>query len=117
MKRELIRKIETADLKPDVPEFGVGDTVSVLQKVTEGSKTRTQAFEGMVIRRRGSGLQDSFTVRRISFGVGVEKTFPVHSANVQSITRKRRGKVHRARLYYLRTKTTKQARVEEEARK
>lgn len=113
MKHELLKKVEEEYLKKEIPDFRVGDTVRVLQKVTEANRTRTQAFEGVVIRRKGSGVQLSFTVRRISFGEGVEKTFPIYSPTVQQITVTRPGKVRRAKLYYLRQKRGKQGRIEE----
>ena len=113
MRHPLLNKVEEPHLKKELPEFRIGDTVVVMQKVTEGNKTRSQAFEGVVIMRKGSGIAKSFTVRRISFGEGVEKTFPLHSPTVQSVTVTRRGKVRRAKLYYLRKKTGKQSRIEE----
>lgn len=113
MRHPLMDKVETPFLKKETPQFKVGDTVRVLQKVAEGSKSRSQAFEGVVIGRKGSGITLSFTVRRISFGEGVEKTFPIHSPTVQSVTVTRRGKVRRAKLFYLRKKTGKQGRIEE----
>ena len=113
MKHDLIKKVEESYLRKELTEFRVGDTVRVMQKVTEGNKTRTQAFEGIVIGRKGSGIQSSFTVRRISFGEGVEKVFPIYSPAVQDVTVTRRGKVRKAKLYYLRKKTGKQGRIEE----
>ena len=113
MKLPLIEKIEALYAKKDFPEFNVGDTVRVFQKVTEGNKSRTQVFEGLVIARKGSGVQKSFTVRRISFNEGVEKTFPLFSPTVQSLKVIRKGKVRRAKLYYVRKKTGKQGRIEE----
>lgn len=113
MRHPLLNKVEEPYLKKDFPAFRVGDTIRVTQKVTEGAKTRSQAFEGVVIARKGSGINSVFTVRRISFGEGVEKTFPVHSPTVQSVDITRRGKVRRAKLYYLRKKSGKQGRIEE----
>ena len=113
MKHPLIQKIEKSYLKKDLPEFKVGDTVRVMQKVTEGNKIRSQAFEGTVIARSGSGIQMAFTVRRMSFGEGVEKTFPIHSPTVQDVRITRKGKVRRAKLYYLRSKVGKKSRIEE----
>ncbi len=113
MRHPLIDKIEAPFLKKDFPAFHVGDTVRVTQKVTEGAKTRSQVFEGVVIARKGSGISCVFTVRRVSFGEGVEKTFPIHSPTVQSLAVSRRGKVRRAKLYYLRKKSGKQGRIEE----
>ena len=116
MRHPLLDKVEAAYLKKDLPEFHVGDAVRVMQKVTEGGKTRAQAFEGVVIARRGSGISSSFTVRRVSFGEGVEKVFPLNSPTVQDVTVIRRGKVRRSKLYYLRKKTGKQTRIEEAER-
>ena len=99
--------------KRGVPEFGPGDTVKVMVKVVEGEKERLQAFEGVCIRRRGGGTGASFTVRRISYGVGVERTFPVHSPSIDKIERVTRGKVRRAQLYYLRELRGKAARIKE----
>jgi len=112
MKNAAIEKVEQMYMKKDSPSFRIGDTVKVMQKVVEGNKTRSQAFEGIVIRKKGSGIQVSFTVRRISFGEGVEKTFPIHSTTVQSITVTRHGKTRRAKLYYLRHKSGKEGRIE-----
>ena len=113
MKHPLLDKAVAPYLKATLPAFKVGDTVKVMQKVTEGSKVRSQSFEGIVIMKKGSGIAKSFTVRRISFGEGVEKTFPIHSPTVQSVTVTRSGKTRRAKLYYLRKKTGKQSRIEE----
>lgn len=96
-------------LRTDLPEFRPGDTVRVYFKVIEGGRERVQAFDGVVIRRRGSGLQTTFTVRRIAHGVGVERTFPLHSPRIEKIEVLRRGKVRRARLYYLRERIGKEA--------
>ena len=98
---EIIRSIESAQLKNDIPQFEVGDTVRVQVKVVEGSRERLQAFEGVVIARRNGSVRETFTVRRTSYGVGVERTFPLHSPRVDSIKVVRRGKVRRAKLYYL----------------
>ena len=115
MKHPLVVKVESAYIKDkEVPDFRVGDTVKVMQKVTEGNKARSQAFEGVVIRKKGSGIQSTFTVRRISFGEGVEKTFPIQSDAFQGLSVTRRGKVRRSRLYYLRKTTGKHSRIEEE---
>ena len=95
---EIIRSIESAQLKTDIPKFAVGDTVRVQVKVVEGSRERLQAFEGVVIARRNGSVRETFTVRRTSYGVGVERTFPLHSPRVDSITVVRRGKVRRAKL-------------------
>jgi len=108
----MIEKAEMSFLKKEIPSFKVGDTVRVVQKVTESGKTRSQAFEGIVIAKKGRGIQLIFTVRRISFGEGMEKTFPLHSPAVQSITVTRPGKARKAKLYYLRHRTGKQSRIE-----
>ena len=111
--KALLRSIEQEQMKKDVPSFHIGDTVRISVKVEEGDKTRSQLFEGTVIRKRGSGIRSSFTVRRISFGEGVERNFPVHSPTVQKIEVIRKGKVRRAKLYYLRKSTGKKSRIEE----
>ncbi|HOJ48558.1 MAG TPA: 50S ribosomal protein L19 [Bacillota bacterium] len=100
-------------LKKDVPSFEVGDVVKVYQRIVEGARVRTQIFEGTVIAKRNGGISETFTVRRVSFGVGTEKTFPLHSPNVQKIEIVRRGKVRRAKLYYLRNRVGKAAKVKE----
>ena len=110
---EIIRSIESAQLKTNIPAFCVGDTVRVQVKVVEGSRERLQAFEGVVIARRNGSVRETFTVRRTSYGVGVERTFPLHSPRVDSITVVRRGKVRRAKLYYLRALSGKAAKVKE----
>jgi large subunit ribosomal protein L19 len=110
----LIRVIEESQLKKDFPQFRIGDTVRVSVRVEEADKTRTQLFEGVVIKKQGSGVRESFTVRRISFGEGVERNFPVHSPTVQKVELVRSGKVRRAKLYYLRKNTGKKNRIEEE---
>jgi large subunit ribosomal protein L19 len=114
MRNAIITKVESASYKKasEIPSFNVGDTVKVMQRVVEGSKTRSQAFEGIVIAKAGAGIQSKFTVRRISFGEGVEKSYKVHSPTVQSITVTRQGKVRRAKLYYLRTKSGKEGRID-----
>ena len=109
----IIEQIEKENLKGSVPEFNVGDTVKVSFKVIEGAKERIQAFEGIVIAKRNSGIRETFTVRRISYGIGVERTFPLHSPKVADIKVVRRGQVRRAKLYYLRDLTGKAAKVEE----
>lgn len=109
----IIEQIEKENLKGSVPEFNVGDTVKVSFKVIEGTKERIQAFEGIVIARKNSGIRETFTVRRVSYGIGVERTFPLHSPKVADIRVVRRGKVRRAKLYYLRDLTGKAAKVEE----
>lgn len=97
----------------DRPDFAAGDTVRVHVRVTEGNRSRVQVFEGVVISRRGGGLRETFTVRKISFGVGVERTFPLHSPIIEQIEVTRRGKVRRAKLYYLRDRVGKKARIKE----
>ena len=110
---EIIRSIESAQLRTDIPNFNVGDTVRVFVKVVEGTRERLQAFEGVVIARRNGSVRETFTVRRTSYGVGVERTFPVHSPRVEHIVVVRRGKVRRAKLYYLRNLSGKAAKVKE----
>ena len=110
---EAISIVDAGELKKDRGGFGPGDTVKVFVKVVEGEKERLQAFEGVVIRKRGGGAAASFTVRRVSYGVGVERTFPLHSPNVSKFDVVRRGRVRRAKLYYLRDKVGKEARIKE----
>jgi len=110
----IIKALEAGQAKKDLPSFKVGDSVRVLVRVEEADKTRTQAFEGTVIKKQGSGIRESFTVRRISFGEGVERNFPLHSPTVQKIELVRSGKVRRSKLYYLRKSTGKKGRIEEE---
>lgn len=112
-KNKIIQALENEQMKQDLPTFSVGDTVIVSVKVTEGDRTRLQAYEGVVIGKRNRGLNSGFTVRKISNGVGVERTFQTHSPLVDSITVKRRGAVRRAKLYYLRERTGKSARIRE----
>ena len=109
----IIDAINKENLKANVPEFSVGDTVKVMVKVIEGDRERLQAFEGIVIARKHGGISETFTVRRLSFGVGVEKTFPIHSPKVADIQVIRKGRVRRAKLYYLRERTGKAAKVKE----
>ena len=109
----LIEAINAESLKQEVPAFNVGDTVKVGYKIIEGGKERVQNFEGVVIAKKNGGISESFTVRHISFGVGVEKTYPLHSPKIASITVVRKGKVRRAKLYYLRSLTGKAAKVKE----
>ena len=108
----IVEKIENSSLKTDVPAFKSGDTVKVYQKIKEGDKERIQVFEGVVIARKGSGLRSSFTVRKNSYGIGVEKTFLVNSPLIDKIELLYRGKVRRAKLYYLRKKKGKEAKIE-----
>jgi large subunit ribosomal protein L19 len=110
---EELDREQIARLGKDIPEFGPGDTVIVNVKVKEGERARVQAYEGVCIARSGGGLNESFTVRKISYGEGVERVFPVHSPNVDSIKVVRRGKVRRAKLYYLRDRRGKSARIAE----
>ncbi|MBE7087526.1 MAG: 50S ribosomal protein L19 [Clostridiales bacterium] len=109
----IIDAINQENVKQNIPEFSVGDTVKVMIKVIEGDRERLQAFEGIVIARKNGGISETFTVRRMSFGVGVEKTFPLHSPKVADIKVVRKGKVRRAKLYYLRERTGKAAKVKE----
>lgn len=109
----IIRSIEDAQLKTEIPVFNTGDTVRVYAKVKEGAKERTQMFEGTVLKKQNGGAKENFTVRRISYGVGVEKTWPVHSPNVEKIEVIRRGSVRRAKLNYLRDRVGKRAKVKE----
>ena len=105
--------VDAQSLRDDVPEFQPGDTVRVHVRVVEGNRARTQVFEGVVIRRQGSGVRETFTVRKVSFGVGVERTFPVHTPVIDRIERIIRGDVRRAKLYYLRDRVGKAAKVKE----
>ncbi len=107
----IIDQLEKEAMKDNVPEFSVGDTVKVVVKIAEGDKERLQAFEGVVIARKNGGIRETFTVRKISYGVGVEKTFPVHSPKIASIEVVRKGKPRRAKLYYVRDLTGKAAKV------
>lgn len=113
MTNKIIQQLEQEQLKSEVPAFAPGDTVVVQVKVKEGNRERLQAFEGVVIGKRNRGLNSSFTVRKISHGVGVERTFQTHSPLVDSIQVKRRGDVRQAKLYYLRSLTGKAARIKE----
>ena len=109
----LIEALERENLKPEIPEFNVGDTVRVHNKIVEGTRERIQIFEGIVISRKNSSVRETFTVRRISFGVGVEKTFPVHSPRIDKIEVVKKGKVRRAKLNYIRKLSAKAARIKE----
>ena len=109
----IIEVLEQEQLRSDIPEFRAGDTVKVHAKIVEGNRERIQVFEGVVISRSGSGVRENFTVRRIPYGVGVERTFPVHSPRIDKIEVARRGIVRRAKLYYLRNLTGKAARIRE----
>ncbi|MCL5116584.1 MAG: 50S ribosomal protein L19 [Firmicutes bacterium] len=110
---DYIKLLEEDQMKTDLPAFRPGDTVRVAVKIKEGNRERVQMFEGVVIRKRGTGLSKTFTVRRVSYGVGVERTFLLHSPRLESIELVRRGKVRRARLYYLRQLRGKAARIRE----
>ena len=113
MAMDIIKSI-TADLiRTDLPELNIGDTVRVFVKVREGNRERLQAFEGTIIRKKNGGIAETFTVRRVSYGVGVERTFPVNSPNIGKIEIIRKGKVRRAKLYYLRDRVGKAAKVKE----
>ena len=113
MNNEIIKEIEAAELKAEVPEFAVGDTVKVHNRIKEGNKERIQIFEGTVIKRQGGSNRETFTVRKNSNGVGVEKTWPLHSPNVVKVEIVRKGKVRRSKLYYLRDRVGKAAKVKE----
>ena len=110
---DVIRSIETPSLKAQITDFSPGDTITVQVKVREGDKERLQVFEGVVIPMRGEGLRTSFTVRKVTYGVGVERIFPIHSPTIEKIECTRRGRVRRAKLYYLRTLRGKAARIPE----
>lgn len=111
--QKLIADITKEQLRTDLPEFRPGDTVRVHVKVVEGTRERIQVFEGVVIKRRGGGISETFTVRKVSYGVGVERTFPLHTPKIEKIEVVRRGKVRRAKLYYLRNLRGKAARIKE----
>lgn len=113
----ILETLEMAQLRQDIPDFKAGDTVRVHVKVVEGTRERVQVFEGVVIARRGGGVRETFTVRRVSYGVGVERVFPLHSPRLDKIEVMRRGRVRRAKLYYLRNLTGKAARIEDMRRK
>jgi len=109
----IIEQVEKEQLKQDITQFNVGDTVKVHVKVVEGDKERVQAYEGVCIAKKGSGIRENFTVRRVSFGIGVERTFPLHSPRIEKIEVVRKGKVRRAKLYYLRDRQGKAAKIKE----
>ena len=117
MKNKLIADIENAQLKQDIPDFGPGDTLIVQVKVKEGARERLQAFEGVVIAKRNRGINSAYTVRKISHGVGVERTFQAHSPLIDSVTVTRRGDVRQAKLYYLRELSGRSARIKEKLAK
>ena len=110
---EIIRAIESEQLKKDLPKFNVGDTLRVMVKVVEGDRERLQAFEVICIAKRNGSIRETFTLRRVSYGIGVERTFPLHSPRLDKITVLRRGKVRRAKLYYLRNLSGKAAKIKE----
>lgn len=110
---EIIKEIEAAQVKEQIPDFNVGDTVKVYGKIKEGNRERIQIFEGTVLKKQGGSSRATFTVRKLSNGVGVEKTWPLHSPNVEKIEVVRKGKVRRAKLYYLRERIGKKAKVKE----
>jgi len=112
-----IKTLEQEQLRDDIPEFGIGDTVKVNVKVVEGTRERIQAFEGVVIGKKHGSVRETFTVRRVSYGIGVERTFPIHSPKIDSIEIVRLGKVRRAKLYYLRQRSGKAAKVKERIRR
>ena len=111
---DLIKHLTDGQLKENAGSFNIGDTVKVHNRIKEGSRERIQIFEGTVIAKKHGGIQETFTVRRVSYGVGVEKTFPVHSPNVEKVEVVRKGKVRRAKLYYLRYRVGKAAKVKED---
>ncbi len=113
MNQQLIKDITNSYMREDVPEFRPGDTVKVYVKIKEGARERTQIFEGLVIKRRGGGISETFTVRKLSYGIGVERTFPVNTPNVEKIEVVRMGKVRRAKLNYIRALSAKAARIKE----
>lgn len=113
MSQQIIREMTNDYLRSDVPEFRAGDNVKVNVRIVEGSRERIQTFEGLVIKRQGEGISETFTVRKVSYGVGVERTFPVNAPSIDSIQVVRRGKVRRAKLNYIRTLSAKQARIKE----
>ena len=115
-QNQLIEKITASQLRDDIPEFRAGDTVRVHAKIVEGTRERIQIFQGVVIKRHGAGISATYTVRKIINGVGVERTFPVHSPRVAKIEVVRYGRVRRAKLYYLRERTGKSARIPERRR-
>ncbi|HCZ8618469.1 TPA: 50S ribosomal protein L19 [Staphylococcus aureus] len=110
---KLIEAVTKSQLRTDLPSFRPGDTLRVHVRIIEGTRERIQVFEGVVIKRRGGGVSETFTVRKISSGVGVERTFPLHTPKIEKIEVKRRGKVRRAKLYYLRSLRGKAARIQE----
>lgn len=110
---DIIKSLEQEQIKENIANFNVGDTVKVHYKVKEGNRERIQVFEGTVLKRQGGSVRETFTVRRISYGVGVERTFPLHSPKIEKLELVRQGKVRRARLFYLRERTGKAAKIKE----
>ena len=110
----IIDQIEKEQLRNDITPFNVGDTVKVSVKIKEGDKERIQAYEGVVIAKKGTSIKETFTVRKVSFGIGVERTFPLHSPRIQSVVVTRKGKVRRAKIYYIRNLSGKAAKVKED---
>ncbi|NLA10798.1 MAG: 50S ribosomal protein L19 [Firmicutes bacterium] len=110
---DFMKEVEKQYFKDDIPKFNPGDTVRVHVRVVEGARERTQIFEGVVLRRQGRGLRETFTVRRVTYGIGVERIFPVHSPSISRIEVVKRGRVRRAKLYYLRKRTGRAARIRE----
>lgn len=110
----IMDKINAAQCKQEIPEFRIGDTVRVHTKIVEGENERIQVFSGIVIARKGSGIKETFTVRRLAYGQGMERVFPLHSPRIEKIEVQKRGKVRRAKLYYLREKVGKSARIKEQ---
>lgn len=113
---DMMKLIAQDSMKTELPEFSIGDTVKVSVNIREGERERIQLFEGTVIARKGSGISETFTVRRLSYGVGVERVFPIHSPNIKGVTVVRAGRVRRAKLYYLRGRVGKAAKVKEQIR-
>ena len=110
----IIDQIEKEQLRNDIAPFNIGDTVKVFVKVKEGEKERIQAYEGVVIAKKGTSVRETFTVRRVSFGIGVERTFPLHSPRIEKVVVTRKGKVRRAKIYYIRNLSGKAAKVKED---
>jgi large subunit ribosomal protein L19 len=113
MSQQLIKDITAEYRKEDVPVFNSGDNVKVSVRIKEGNRERIQVFEGLVIKKQGGGVSETFTVRKVSYGIGIERTFPVHSPSIESIQVVRRGKVRRAKLHYIRGLSAKQSRIKE----
>lgn len=112
----IIDKIEKENMRTDLPDFRPGDTVAIHYKIKEGERERIQIFEGVVIAKKGGGIRETFTIRKVSYGIGVERIFPLHSPLIQKIKVKRQGKVRRAKLYYLRGRSKKASRIKERSR-